>query len=96
MKVISTDSMPAIGIHEFVVKLDGGPEKRFPKSAGIPDPLIPGNLIFEFDVTGVSVGDHTIRLGADNDWETTWGTPDPLSFTRPAPIPPFGIRLADG
>jgi len=96
MPKIRSDSINALGITEFIIVLDSNPEERFDASIAVSDPTISGNIIFEYDVTGVSVGNHTIRVGADNGWETTWGNPDPLVFTRPVPVSAFGISLVLG
>jgi len=96
MPRIRSESIEAALVAEFIVVLDSGEEERFDASIAVPDPAIPGNVIFEYDVTGVPVGNHTISIGADNGWETTWGTPNPLAFMRPVPIPVFGISLVLG
>ena len=96
MPRIRSESIEAALVAEFIVVLDANPEERFDASIAVPDPNIPGNVFFEYDVTNVTVGNHSIRLGAFNGWETTWGTPDPLAFTRPVPVPAFGISLVLG
>lgn len=96
MPKVRTDSIPKEGIVQFEVVLDGGTPEVFPVSDAVDDPDVAGNVFFYYDVTKVSVGAHEIRLGADNGWEVTWSTPDPLSFTRPSPIVAFGISLVYG
>jgi len=96
MPRIRSESIPSNGVIDFIVILDSDPEKRFDVALATPDPNISGNVYFEYDVTNIDVGNHNIRIGADNGWETTWGTPDPLAFTRPVPVPMFGISLVLG
>lgn len=76
----------------FVIVLDTGSPISVVPVAGI------GGLILKYDVGGVAVGPHTVKVKAcvtDPAWGEACSAEVPFTFTRPAnPSLPRGISLS--
>lgn len=87
------DPYPATGIQpdEFEVVVDGGAIV-----ISLPETVTGGKRL-HYDVSGVSVGPHTMNVKAcktDVAWGRLCSTATPLAFTRPsAPVAPVSLGL---
>ena len=82
--LVSDAYMPADGVINFKVSVDGG---VYVDSAPIANGL-------KYDLTAVTVGAHTIKAQACNIWGCSLDSL-PLAFTRPVSLlPPVTLRLS--
>ena len=78
------------GVSQCGVYLNAAPKVTVPASS----------LLCKYDISGVSVGSHTIRMTAISVADPIWGTQESvqsaaLNFTRPAvPVTPSTPRLS--
>ena len=76
-------------IMAYVIDLDGQVTESPPNIIG------DGSKRLWMDVTGVSLGEHTVIAYAKNKWETSPPS-EPFTFSKNLPSTPSGLGLSDG